>query len=104
MKKMIIPDSKLVVTTINSDLTDFDLSYSEQIKDFLAEQIDIDINLLKDLKCAFFTNYIKISDTLFMSPEPFQLRPAGIFRPSDNLLLISIDDFDVDERLLTIIH
>lgn len=104
MKKLIIPDPKSITSTINSDLADFDLSYSEQIKEFLAEQIDIDINLLKDLKCAFFTNYIKISDTFSISSGPFQLGAAGAFRPSDDLLLISIDDFDEDERLFTIVH
>ena len=105
MKKLIIPDSKLITTTAYSDLADFDLSYSEQIKEFLAEQIDIDINLLKDLKCAFFTNYIKISDTFSKPSGPFQLKMAGAFRPSDNLLLISIDDyFNEDERMFAIVH
>ncbi len=104
MKKLIIPDSKLITTTINSDVADFDFSYSQQIKDFLAEQMDININFLKDIRCAFFSNYVKTSDTFSMSLEPVGLRTSGGFRPLDNLLLICVDDFDIDERLLAIIH
>lgn len=53
---------------------------------------------------CIFTNFNKISDNFAVSPGPFQRFVGGVFRISDNMLLISIDNPNNSENQLTIVH
>ncbi len=103
MKNFVFPNPKNITTTIDSDLSEFDLSYSESIKEFISDEMNIDFNLLKNLKCAFFTNYKKINNSDIAIGPLSSILPIGVLRPSENLLLISIDA-NLEGKLSTIVH
>ena len=103
MKKLILPDLDSVTATIYSDASEFDLSYSDNIKEFIAEEMDIDISLLKKLDCAYFTYYKKVSN--FSEMSDFTTTDiGGVFLSDSNLLLIPIDNFDLEKVKRILIH
>ena len=102
MKKLSLPDSHTIKTTIDNDISEFDLSYSNEIKEFLAEQMDIDVNDFKELTCAYFTNIKQTNG--FIIKDVGSPKIAGCFKPINNLLLVSIDCTDIEYSARTIIH
>lgn len=104
MNKIDIPNYQKITTSLTSPISDFDLSYEEQLKELISQEMGLAKEKLKDLRCAYFTNNVKPSEELAIQNNSFQYSAKGGFRPKDNLLLLSIDNLDIERDFPTIIH
>jgi len=94
--KLHIPNSQTVKANIGSKFSEFDLSYSDEIKTYLANEMSVSIDELSHLNCAWFTDTARDSSDVIRSALS-KSKTLGLFLEEHNLLILLADERFIEQ-------